>query len=72
MIPLGHERALVVGKQMRARVTIEYDVPEGDRVAIRDREEQRWVTSETLLALSSAVVKVEQLERPSLGPPHRH
>jgi len=58
---------------MRARVTIEYDVAEGDRLALREREEQRWITSETLLALSSAVVKVELLDRPSLGPPaHRH
>ena len=57
---------------MRARVTIEYDVPDGDRVALREREEQRWITSETLLALPSAVVKVELLDRPSLGPPHRN
>ena len=57
---------------MRARVTIEYDLPDGDRAALREREEQRWLRSETLLALSSAVVKVELLDRPSLGPPHRH
>ena len=57
---------------MRARITIEYDVPEGDRVALREREEQRWITSETLLSLPTAVVKVEPLDRPSLGPPHRH
>jgi len=50
----------------------EYDLPEGDRVALREREEQRWVMSETLHALPSAVVKVELLDRPSLGPPHRH
>jgi hypothetical protein len=57
---------------MRARVTVEYDVPEGDSEALREREERRWVMSETLLALPSAVVKVEVLNRPSLGPPHRH
>jgi hypothetical protein len=55
------DRALVVGEQCRARVTIEYDVPEEDRVALREREERRWITSETLLALPSAVVKVELL-----------
>jgi hypothetical protein len=54
---------------MRARVTIEYDLREGDRVALQEREERRWVTSETLLALPSAIVKVELLNRPSLGPP---
>jgi hypothetical protein len=56
---------------MRARVTIEYDVPEEDRVALREREERRWITSETLLALPSSVVTVELLDRPSLGPPRR-
>jgi len=68
----ARNRALVEGA-MRARVTIEYDLPEGDRVALREQEEQRWVTSETLLVLRSAVVMVELLDRPLLGPsPHRH
>jgi len=53
---------------MRARITIEYDVPEGDRVAIREREEQRWVTSEAVRVLPRTVVMVELLDRPSLGP----
>jgi hypothetical protein len=57
---------------MRARVTIEYDVPEGERVALRDREEQRWITSEAVRVLPRAAVKVEVLDRPSLGPPHRN
>ena len=39
---------------MKARVTIEYDLPEGDRTVLREREEQRWITCETLLALRSA------------------
>jgi len=51
---------------MRARVTIEYDIPDGDRTVLRDREEQRWISCETLLALPSTVVKVEVLDQPSL------
>jgi hypothetical protein len=35
---------------MKTRVVIEYDIPAGDRVVIRDREEQRWTASETVLA----------------------
>jgi hypothetical protein len=50
---------------MKTRVIIEYDLPAGDRVVVRDREEQRWITSETVLALpGSARVKVELLEVP--------
>jgi len=51
---------------MKTRVTIEYDLPHGsDRVVMRDREEQRWITSETVLALpGSTTVKVELLEAP--------
>ena len=49
---------------MRAKVTIEYDIPDGDRVAIRDREEQRWISSEAVLALPSATVKVELIDEP--------
>src|SRR5258708_6109793 len=47
---------------MRARVIIEYDIPNWERVALRDREEQRWITSETVLALWSATAKVEVIE----------
>ena len=53
---------------MKTRVIIEYDLPRsscaaGDRVAVRDQEEQRWTRSETVLALpGSATVKVEVLE----------
>jgi hypothetical protein len=36
---------------MKTRVIIEYDLPAGDHVVVRDREEQRWITSETVLAL---------------------
>jgi hypothetical protein len=53
---------------MRARVTIEYDLPEGNAKRLAKREEQRWETSQTLLDLRSAVVKNELLDRPSLGP----
>ena len=52
---------------MKARVTIEYDIPEGDRTVLREREEQRWITCETLLALRSATVKVELIEEPGLA-----
>jgi hypothetical protein len=45
---------------MKTRVIIEYDLPAGDHVVVRDREEQRWTTCETVLALpGSATAKVE-------------
>jgi hypothetical protein len=48
---------------MKTRVVIEYDLPAGDCVALREREEQRWTASETLLSLpGSVVVKVELVE----------
>ena len=50
------------GPAMRARIIIEYDTPNGDRIAMRDREEQRWMRSETLLALRSATVKFEWVD----------
>src|SRR5437879_1047359 len=46
-------------KAIKAGITIEYRIPDGDRVALRDREEQRCITSETVLTLRSATVKVE-------------
>ena len=56
---------------MKTRVVIEYDLPAGDGVALREREEQRWTASDTVLSLpGSATVKVELVglldERPSL------
>jgi hypothetical protein len=54
---------------MRARVTIEYDIPRWDEAklgpqGLREREEPRWITSETLLALpGSATVKVELVDK---------
>ena len=56
--------------RMKTRVIIEYHLPRsfaagGDRVVVRDQEEQRWTTCETVLALpGSAKVKVELLEAP--------
>jgi hypothetical protein len=45
---------------MKTRVIIEYDLPPGDRVVLRDQEEQRWTSCQTVLALpGSATVKVE-------------
>jgi hypothetical protein len=47
---------------MKARVTIEYALLPGDRAVVRDREEQRWITCETVRALpGSATVKLELL-----------
>ena len=48
---------------MKTRVIIEYDLPRGcaagDRVVVRDQEEQRWTTCETVLALpGSATVRL--------------
>jgi hypothetical protein len=53
-------------KQMKARVTIEYDLPFDNPVVLREREEERWTASATLLSLpeSMVVVKVEILEKP--------
>lgn len=49
-------------KQMKVRVIIEYDLLPGDRIVLRDREEQRWTACKTVLALpGSATVKVELL-----------
>lgn len=48
---------------MKTRVTIEYDLPAGDCVTLREREEQRWITYETVLALpGSTTVKVQVVE----------
>jgi hypothetical protein len=50
---------------MKARVTIEYDLTQWDQASLglqglRQRKEQRWITSETFLGLPrSATVKVE-------------
>jgi hypothetical protein len=50
---------------MKTRVIIAYDLPPGDSIVLRGREEQRWITSETVLALpGSATVKVELLDGP--------
>jgi hypothetical protein len=50
---------------MKTRVIIEYDLPPGDSVALRDREEQRWIRSQTVLGLpGSATVTVELLDGP--------
>jgi len=54
---------------MKARVTIEYDLDPGDPAplaALREREEQRWITNETVLGLS-ATVKIELIEEPGLA-----
>jgi hypothetical protein len=51
---------------MKARITIEYDLPEGDRMRLREREERRWMTCETLRQLRSSVVRVELLDEPGL------
>lgn len=52
---------------MKTRVIIEYDLPPGDSVVLRDREVQRWITSDTVLALPGpAMVKVELLDGPLL------
>jgi hypothetical protein len=52
---------------MKARVTIEYDLPKWDEAklgpqGLREREEERWMTSEVVLGLASATVKVEVIE----------
>ena len=56
---------------MKTRVIIEYDLPcvaAGDRIVVRDQEEQRWITCETVLALrGSATVKVELLDVPLMA-----
>jgi len=52
---------------MKARVTIEYELdwPAGlSLVELRQREAERWMTSETLLGLRTAVVKIDLSEEP--------
>jgi hypothetical protein len=58
---------------MKVRVIIEYDLLPGDRIVVRDREEQRWTACKTVLTLpGSATVKVELLEvAPSRDVLHR-
>jgi hypothetical protein len=50
------------GQAMRARIVIEYDIPDGDRIALQDREEQKWIRSETLLAIASATIAFEWVD----------
>jgi hypothetical protein len=55
---------------MKARVTIEYDLPRWDEASLglqglREREEERWMTSEVVLGLSSGTVKVELIDKAS-------
>jgi hypothetical protein len=45
----GYVERCYEGKR-QARVTVEHDIAHGDRVVLRDRQEQRWITSETVLA----------------------
>jgi hypothetical protein len=56
---------------MKTRVIIEYDVlcvAAGDRIVVRDQEEQRWITCETVLALrGSTTVRVELLDVPLMA-----
>ena len=55
---------------MKARVTIEYEPEWQEGLSLqelREREEQRWMTSETLLALRSGAVKVEVIDERSLS-----
>jgi hypothetical protein len=57
-----------MGSAMKARVTIEYDLPFEDPTLTprREREEQRWIASPTVLALpGSATVKVELIDEPN-------
>jgi hypothetical protein len=48
---------------MRGRIIIEYPILDGDPIVLRDQEEQRWMKSETVLALlGSATVKFEWVD----------
>jgi len=37
---------------MKARVTVEYDIPNGDLTALREREEQRWIRARRCLSFA--------------------
>ena len=57
---------------MKARVTIEYDLdwPSGlSLVELRQGEAARWMTSETVLGLRTAVVQVELIDEPGWWEP---
>jgi len=53
---------------MKARVTIEYEIDAWEAAKLgprlREREEEHWMTSETVLGLRSATVRVELNEGP--------
>jgi hypothetical protein len=52
-------------RQIKVRVTIEHDDPWPpglDRLSLRDREEHRYMTRETVPGLTSAAVKVELID----------
>jgi hypothetical protein len=52
---------------MKARVTIEYDLPPGNPIARHEREEERWMKSETVLTLPGlATINIEVLDAPLL------
>ena len=60
------------GTSMKTRVIIEYDIPRscaaGDRVVVRDQEEQRWTRSETVLTLPGLATVTVELVDVSLMP----
>jgi hypothetical protein len=47
---------------MKTRVIIEYDLPPGDWVVLREQEEQRWSTCETVLVLPGPATVTVELE----------
>jgi hypothetical protein len=50
---------------MKARVTIEYDLPQWDqaKLGVREHEERRWMASAVVRALpQSATIKVELVD----------
>jgi len=56
-----------VREPYRPHITIEYDIPRWDEAklglqGLREREEQRWINSPTVLGLPSGTVKVELID----------
>jgi hypothetical protein len=53
---------------MKVRVTVEYDLPPGDRGTLLHREELRWASSLPELGLLSATIEVQLINEERLQP----
>jgi hypothetical protein len=45
------------------KVTVEYDIPDGDNVVLSEREEQRWAIALQNLDVGTAVARLELIDK---------